>query len=110
MSCLAADCFAAAGRLQFTSFHTNLVDLKDALLVSIHNWKDAVERIVHLRPSGNGPPFLGVHARFSHYITFCSNEEARLQPIMGLGVEGHSQLLTTNTVFAQTCRIKYLGI
>ena len=34
MSRLAADCFAAAGRLQYTSFQTNSVDLNDALLVS----------------------------------------------------------------------------
>ena len=38
MSLLATDCFAAAGRLQYTSFRTNSVDLNDALLVSIHDW------------------------------------------------------------------------
>ena len=38
MSHLATDCFAAAGRLQYTSFRTNSVDLNDALLVSIHDW------------------------------------------------------------------------
>ena len=70
MSGLAADCFAAAGRLQYTSFQTNSVDLNNALLVSIHDLTEGrrFERIVHLRssaherPSGNGPPFLGPFA------------------------------------------------
>ena len=35
---MAADCFAAAGRLQYTSFQTNSVDLNDALLLSFHDW------------------------------------------------------------------------
>ena len=38
---MAADCFAAAGRLQYTSFQTNSVDLNDALLLSFHDWMDA---------------------------------------------------------------------
>ena len=44
MSHLATDCFAAAGRLQYTLFRTNSVDLNDALLIFIHDYMDAGSR------------------------------------------------------------------
>ena len=138
MSRLAADCFAAAGRLQYTSFQTNSVDLNDALLVSIHDWKDAGSRELYIydQVHMNGRPEMGRHfwghlpLSWMHelmldftlcYILF-SNEEARddANPIMGLGVERYSAAAPTSLDMtavnnkqnfgAQTCRIKYLGM
>ena len=93
MSRLAADCFAAAGRLQYTSFQTNSVDLNDALLVSIHDWKDAGSRELYIydQVHMNGPPEMGRHfwghlplawmhelmLDFTLYYILFSNEEAR---------------------------------
>ena len=93
MSGLAADCFAAAGRLQYTSFQTNSVDLNDALLVSIHDWKDAGSRELYIydQVHMNGPPEMGRHfwghlplawmhelmLDFTLYYILFSNEEAR---------------------------------
>ena len=103
---MAADCFAAAGRLQYTSFQTNSVDLNDALLLSI-------QRIVHLRPSAHerpsrhGPPFLGpfatildvwAHGRFHTVLHSVLRWRSKRwwQPIMGLGVEGYSAAAPTS--------------
>ena len=93
MSRLAADCFAAAGRLQYTSFQTNSVDLNDALLVSIHDWKDAGSRELYIydQVHMNGPPEIGRHfwghlplswmdefmLDFTLYYILFSNEAAR---------------------------------
>ena len=68
MSRLATDCFAAAGRLQYTSFRTNSVDLNDAPLVSIHDWMDAGSRELYIydQVHMNDPPEMGRH--FSHYL------------------------------------------
>ena len=92
MSRLAADCFAVAGRLQYTSFQTNSVDLNDALLVSIHGWKDAGSRELYIydQVHMNGPPEMGRHfwghlplswmhepmLDFTLYYILFSNEEA----------------------------------
>ena len=92
MSRLAADCFAAAGRLQYTSFQTNSVDLNDALLVSIRGWKDAGSRELYIydQVHMNGPPEMGRHfwghlplswmhepmLDFTLYYILFSNEEA----------------------------------
>ena len=92
MSRLAADCFAAAGRLQYTSFQTNSVDLNDALLVSIHGWKDAGSRELYIydQVHMNGPSEMGRHfwghlplswmhepmLDFTLYYILFSNEEA----------------------------------
>ena len=90
---MAADCFAAAGRLQYTSFQTNSVDLNDALLLSIHDWMDAGSRELYIydQVHMNGPPDMGRHfwghlplswmrertVDFTlYYILFC-NEDAR---------------------------------
>ena len=63
MSRLAADCFAVAGRLQYISFQTNSIDLNDALLVFIHNWKDADSRELYIydQVHMNDPPEMGRH-------------------------------------------------
>ena len=60
---MAADCFAAAGRLQYTSFQTNSVDLNDALLLSFHDWMDAGSRELYIydQVHMNGPPDMGQH-------------------------------------------------
>ena len=90
---MAADCFAAAGRLQYTSFQTNSVDLNDALLLSFHDWMDAGSRELYIYDQVfmNGPPDMGHHfwghlslswmrehtVDFTLYYILFYNEDAR---------------------------------
>ena len=79
--------------LNAKSFQTNSVDLNDALLVSIHDWKDAGSRELYIydQVHMNGPPEMGRHfwghlplswmhelmLDFTLYYILFSNEEAR---------------------------------
>ena len=130
MSRLAADCFAAAGRLQYTSFQTNSIDLPDALLVSIHDWKDAGSRELYIydQVHMNGPPEMGRHfwghlplswmhepmLDFILYYILFSNEEARddANPLSAAAPTSLDMTAVNNkhSFDVQTCRIKYLGI